>query len=93
MQQSKGKHMNDIERVITDLNDQWRAGFRAGVEKNAGEHMYHALGRACIARILRADVLCEPPLDVLLRLECIISERDHLRSLLNESGAAEKEKT
>ena len=83
--------MNDIERTVGDINKVWMAGFRAGVEKNAGEHMYHALGRACIERILRADVLCEPPLDVLLRLECIISERDHLRSLLNESGPGEKD--
>lgn len=47
--------------------------------REAGEALFNALGQACVARILRADANCEPPSDVLLRLEAIILERDELR--------------
>ena len=45
-----------------------------------GLSMYQALGRMCIERILSADANCDPPLDVLLRLEAIIRERDALKA-------------
>ena len=44
----------------------------------AGEVLYLALGRACIERLMRADVQCEPLGDVMLRLETIIRRSEQL---------------
>ena len=61
--------MNDIERIITDLNDQWRAGFRAGVEAGAKKCEYIADGYG---------------IDSSVRIALQLTARD-IRSLLNES--------
>ena len=71
--------MNEIEFAYHEATEQWRAGFRAGVEASASEcerlkerwlkgGAYHSISdfNACAATI---------------------------RSLLNESGAREKDKT
>ena len=73
--------MNDIERVITDLNDQWRAGFRAGVQAAARIPDLWDNGRSCGV----GGDPCEH-----IRMAYEIARR--IRSLLNESGAGENGK-
>ena len=69
--------MNDLERTVTDINKVWLAGFRAGVE---------AAMKACEEPVKYTG----GPSSTRKRAwaECVSA----IRSLLNESGAAEKEK-
>lgn len=66
---------------------------RASVSSGAtdGEKMYMALARSVIRRIFEADANCDPPLDVLLRLESIIRERDALKAERTVSSGGEAE--
>ena len=67
--------MNDIERTVGDINKVWLAGFRAGLEAAAKECNHIADGYG---------------IDSSVRIALQLTARD-IRSLLNESGAAEKD--
>ena len=73
--------MNDIERAVGDLNKVWLAGFRAGVEAAVKELMRQGNVPPSLH-----ERYCDGWNDAKE------SYAEVIRSLLNESGAAEKEK-
>ena len=56
-----------------------------------GEILYRALGQACIERIMRADIRCEPLGDVMLRLETVIRRSEQLDEATARAEASERD--
>ena len=76
--------MNDIERTVGDINKVWLAGFRAGVEaaKKKCEDVYGGHAHTYAS---------ENATTYRIQDQTIASCVKAIRSLLNESGAAEKD--
>lgn len=68
--------LSHITEICNECGCNWNQGRRV----EPAPSLYDVLCKSIIARIMEADANCEPPTDIMLRLESIIRERDRLRT-------------
>ena len=77
---------------------QWKKAIKEALDTQAREYeaeiaelkkptLYDGLCKAIIGRILEADANCEPPHDILLRLETIIRNKEYLQTKIKDHEA------